>query len=162
MPGLGKTVEILSLILLNTDSERAGLPSYVSEELTCEVHPSGATLLVCPQAIIQQWQDEIERHAPTLRVFRYLGMKKHKSQDLDFTEINKNFDVVLCTFDILRVELAIAKKPVVHTTRRNAHKEDKDKINYRRSMLVSIDWLRVVVDEAREWLLCKDAFTRDR
>jgi len=140
---------MLSLILLNTDKERRKLPSYLLEKSGSMVQPSGQTLLVCPQAIVKQWQDEIERHAPTLRVLRYEGMSTTFPREINMKKFLKDYDIVLCTFDVLTAEVAIARKPVIHTTRGNSHKPEHERINYRRSLLVGVDWLRVIIDEAR-------------
>lgn len=143
-------MEVLSLILLNKDPDRRLQPSYLVEKSGSMVQPSGQTLLVCPQAIISQWQDEIERHAPSLRVLRYEGINKTFKKKVATEQIIRDYDIVLCTFDVLKAEVAIARKPVIHTTRGNSHKPEWDRISYDRSLLVSVDWLRVVIDEARK------------
>ena len=37
--------------------------------------PLAATIVVSPQAIAQQWLDEIEKHAPSIKVLLYRGVK---------------------------------------------------------------------------------------
>jgi len=148
--GLGKTVELLSLILLSQEPQRNSLPAYDAEWLATDVQPSNLTLLVCPLAIIGQWQDEITRHAPSLRVLRYSGMKTTYPKD-DGKEIERTirrFDVVLCDFDTMANDLAIARKPRLHHTRGQVARGNR--VTYRRSVLVGIEWLRVVLDEARK------------
>jgi len=148
--GLGKTVEVLSLILLSQEPERNLLPSYDAEFLANDVQPSSLTLLVCPQAIIGQWQDEINRHTPNLRVLRYLGMKASFPVETgrEIEDTINDYDIVLCDFDTLAADLDIAKKPRVHNTR--GAKARGGRVSYRRSVLVGIEWLRVVLDEARK------------
>lgn len=148
--GLGKTVEILSLILLNREPERNLLPVYDATWLAADVRPSGLTLLVCPQAIIGQWCEEIARHAPTLRVLRYSGMKTTYPKD-DGKEVErtiKRFDIVICDFDTMANDLTIARKPHLHNTRAQVARGGR--VAYRRSVLIGIEWLRVILDEARE------------
>lgn len=150
--GLGKTVEILSLILLSQEPERNTLPAYDAEWLAADVQPSNLTLLVCPLAIIGQWQDEITRHAPKLRVLRYSGMKTTYPKD-DGKEVERTirrYDIVLCDFDTMANDLAIARKPRLHHTRGQVARGNR--VTYRRSVLIGIEWLRVVLDEARECL----------
>jgi len=94
-PGLGKTLEIIALILLNPAPDRK--PSvkrwdpnaqlevkeikvndqylFVRIGLTCE-HQS--TLIVTPPALASQWVDELAAHAPTLKVLIYEGWAKVK------------------------------------------------------------------------------------
>jgi hypothetical protein len=88
--GLGKTLEVLSLILLRAysfdspnlhslsplpladqDPKRRKLPSFFNAITDSEVQPSGITLIVAPTAIVGQWQSEIERLTPKLKVLRY-------------------------------------------------------------------------------------------
>lgn len=148
--GLGKTVELLSLILLSQEPERNQLRAYDAEWLATDVQPSNLTLLVCPLAIIGQWADEITRHAPGLRVLRYAGMKTTYPKD-DGKEVErtiKRFDVVLCDFDTMASDLDIARKPRLHHTRAQVARGNR--VTYRRSVLVGIEWLRVILDEARE------------
>ncbi|BGP51473.1 hypothetical protein JCM10450v2_007415 [Rhodotorula kratochvilovae] len=140
--GLGKTVEALSLILIHGDKNRRKLPAYFNPVTDSEVQPSGLTLIIAPTAIVGQWASEIARLAPGLRVLRYEGVKglkdAHTAQYLA-----KRFDVVLTTFDVLRKEVAFARKPAQRGLR------NKREIRYRRSMLVELDFLRVLMDEAQ-------------
>ncbi|KAM4056022.1 ring finger domain-containing protein [Hirsutella rhossiliensis] len=76
--GLGKTLEVLGLILLN---------------------PRPTTLIVTPESLRQQWMSEIARHAPTLRVIHYPGCKK--TQDDDVGEAARQlaeYDIVITTY----------------------------------------------------------------
>lgn len=51
--------------------ERNDSPSYHSSTVESTVVPTHMTLVIAPAAIIGQWDDEIERHTPSLRVLRY-------------------------------------------------------------------------------------------
>ncbi|KAG8931842.1 hypothetical protein FRC02_002077 [Tulasnella sp. 418] len=73
-PGLGKTVESLALILLNSP-RRLG-SSWFDETAEIEVRPVKGTLIVTPPTLYQQWLEELEKHAPTLRVYHYNGWLK--------------------------------------------------------------------------------------
>ncbi|MCO5601877.1 hypothetical protein L7F22_056003 [Adiantum nelumboides] len=50
--GLGKTVEVFALILLNQSPERSSLPSYFSESLSTDVNPVSTTLIVAPETLL--------------------------------------------------------------------------------------------------------------
>ncbi|BGP35067.1 hypothetical protein JCM10296v2_006897 [Rhodotorula toruloides] len=140
--GLGKTVEALSLILLHSDPKRRKLPSYYNPISDSDVRPSGLTLIIAPTAIVGQWESEIARLTPGLRVLRYQGiMSLTKAWDAAY--VVRKFDLVLTTFDVLRKEVAFARKPVQRGLR------NKREIRYRRSILVEIDFLRVMMDEAQ-------------
>lgn len=140
--GLGKTVEALSLILLHSDPKRRKLPVYYNPISDSDVRPSGLTLIIAPTAIVGQWEAEIARLTPGLRVLRYQGiMSLNKAWDAAY--VVRKFDLVLTTFDVLRKEVAFARKPVQRGLR------NKREIRYRRSILVEIDFLRVMMDEAQ-------------
>ncbi|KAM0747530.1 hypothetical protein T439DRAFT_328769 [Meredithblackwellia eburnea MCA 4105] len=142
--GLGKTIEVISLILLHRAPERNLLPSYFDPQLDSIVQPSGVTLIIAPAAIIAQWYSEIQKHAPTLRVLRYESIKSIKDT-MTARVIASQFDVIITTFDVLRREVVFARKPherALRSGRENRHQ-------YRRSLLVQLEFLRVIMDEAQ-------------
>ncbi|BGP19791.1 hypothetical protein JCM10213_003100 [Rhodosporidiobolus nylandii] len=140
--GLGKTVEVLSLILLHKDPKRHRLPAYKNPVTDSDVQPTGLTLVIAPAAIVGQWQSEIERLTPGLRVLRYEGLKSLTDKQTA-SVIAKKYDILLTTFDVLRKEVAFARKPVQKGLR------NKREVRYRRSLLVEIDFLRIIMDEAQ-------------
>ncbi|GAA5969948.1 hypothetical protein JCM21900_002450 [Sporobolomyces salmonicolor] len=140
--GLGKTVMTTALILLHRSPERRKLPSYFNPQTDAQVQPTGLTLIIAPTAIIGQWGTELTKLAPGLRVLRYDGIKSIKDTQT-VAHIAKSYDVVLTTYDVLRREVAIARKPHARSLR------NKREIRYRRSMLVEMDFLRVIMDEAQ-------------
>ncbi|KAI5289470.1 hypothetical protein KEM52_000779, partial [Ascosphaera acerosa] len=143
--GLGKTVEIITLIALHTrDLDR----SYPHHSLTANdgrpLVMSGATLIIAPVAILRQWESEFAKHAPDLAVFVYRGIAHHEgSHELAFVESMAGFDVVLTTYDVLSGELHYSTEPPDRNLRH------KKKNPLRRSPLVQISWWRVCLDEAQ-------------
>ncbi|MBI4550402.1 MAG: ATP-dependent helicase [Candidatus Omnitrophica bacterium] len=101
--GLGKTVQLLALLA----GERA--------ERAC-----GPALLVCPASVVGNWQREIERFTPSLRVLVHHGGERMKERDLDAAA--KSADVVLTTY-------TLAWKDQEHLAR--------------------VEWEEVVLDEAQ-------------
>ncbi len=80
--GLGKTIQVIALLLnfkqVNTKT--------------------AATLIVVPLTVIFNWENEIKRFAPSLKVLSYRGQKSERE------EMAKNFhlnDVVLMSYGIL-------------------------------------------------------------
>ena len=107
--GLGKTLEILGLILLHKR------PDFREEKRAEDEHglmKSAATLIVTPESLRQQWITEIATHAPNLRVIHYQGCRK-----LEDNEENKvvdelaDYDVVITTYSTLSQELHFARDP---------------------------------------------------
>ncbi|KAK9860434.1 hypothetical protein WJX84_003222 [Apatococcus fuscideae] len=97
--GLGKTVDVIALMLLHPPpSPSAALSGQEAAhaELGLDAADAGAvaartqdtaanTLIVCPGGILQQWQTEIERHAPGLKLEVYGGLRWHRclAADMD-------------------------------------------------------------------------------
>ncbi|KAJ7026292.1 SNF2 family N-terminal domain-containing protein [Mycena alexandri] len=76
-PGLGKTLEIISLLLLNPASpdRHPGVKRW-DPEANVEVKAVKTTLIVTPPALASQWIDELKLHAPSLKVLVYEGWNK--------------------------------------------------------------------------------------
>lgn len=128
------------------DKKRRKLAAYFNPVTDSDVQPSGLTLIIAPTAIVGQWQAEIARLAPALRVLRYEGVKALQDAQ-SAAHVAKRFDIVLTTFDVLRKEVVFARKPAQRGLR------NKREIRYRRSLLVELDFLRVVMDEAQMCVL---------
>lgn len=140
--GLGKTVEMISLMCLNrrplTLNERG--PSIDSNGLL----ESRATLIITPPAILEQWKQEIETHAPGLRVLHYTGIPRNsKSSDEELAKTVADNDVVLTTYNVLAREVHYAGD----APKRNLRHEKK--FETRKTPLVQISWWRVCLDEAQ-------------
>ncbi|KAG6884047.1 hypothetical protein C0993_001835, partial [Termitomyces sp. T159_Od127] len=76
-PGLGKTLESISLILLNpAPPERNPTVTKWDPEARLEVKAIRTTLIVTPPALASQWADELAAHAPSLKVLKYDGWSK--------------------------------------------------------------------------------------
>ncbi|KAI5290869.1 hypothetical protein KEM54_000189 [Ascosphaera aggregata] len=143
--GLGKTVEIISLICLHT-RERGR--AYGHHDLVASdgrrLIESGATLIVTPSVILAQWRYEFEKHAPELMVFFYEGINRHEeSSEKELLHKMAEYDVVLTTYNILRGEIHYSEDPPDRFFRL------KKKNPPRRSPLVQISWWRVCLDEAQ-------------
>lgn len=139
--GLGKTVELISLISLH---RRTQAPiQFVDDYTGTEVTSCNATLIITPPTILEQWKSEIARHAPDLKVFHYTGLK---GEDKDVEIIQRHFmehDIVLTTYTVLAAEIHYAQE----APKRNLRREKV--YVQRRSPLVSLSWWRVCLDEAQ-------------
>ncbi|KAJ5947017.1 hypothetical protein N7466_000032 [Penicillium verhagenii] len=135
--GLGKTVEIIALVSLNRRSIQLKLDSDGLRE-------SGATLIITPPAILEQWRQEFQQHAPELRVHHYTGIKRVQegSDDLTIEELAE-FDVVLTTYNV------IAREVYYTDTAPKRNLRHQKRFEPRKSPLVRISWWRVCLDEAQ-------------
>ena len=139
--GLGKTVEMITLMCLN----RRLLTLNAGEQKNSNgLVESGATLIVTPPSILEQWKQEIENHCPALSVFHYCGLSRHQTtSDEDLVQMLVKHDVVLTTYNTLSLE--------VHYTRDapNRNLRYEKRFEPRKSPLVKISWWRVCLDEAQ-------------
>ena len=79
--GLGKTVQAIAML--------------ASEREDGEIGP---TLVVCPMSVVAQWEAELERFAPSLRVHRHHGSVRLSGPEL--ADAARASDVVVTSYDI--------------------------------------------------------------
>lgn len=142
--GLGKTVEMISLITLNKRS--GNLPVSVFDQFTGQnVRPTSATLIIAPPAIALQWISEISKHAPFLKVMHYQGLKAHSklspSQLLDALVAS---DIVISSYGVLASEINFTPLNPERTSQRHPSKYPRPK-----TPLMALQFWRVVMDEAQ-------------
>lgn len=89
--GLGKTLQVITTLL-----------KYKEEGLLADKK----ALVVAPTGLLTNWQAEIEKFAPALRVHIYHGAKR---------KINEDFDVLLTSYGIARSEAQVLKKLSWHS-----------------------------------------------
>ena len=144
--GLGKTVEIISLMLLHRQLQPIGV-SIFDEYTASDVVRSRSTLIITPPAILDQWRRELSVHCPSLKVMHYLGFKNEGlNRDRSAEEVLQmllEHDVVLVTYNEVAADFHFAdEKP-----QRNLRHEKK--YAPMRSPLIRIQWWRCVLDEAQ-------------
>ncbi|KAA8905574.1 SNF2 family N-terminal domain-containing protein [Sphaerosporella brunnea] len=139
--GLGKTVELVALLCLHRRKCVSGETVHDSC-VDRKVKASAATLIITPPSILRQWQNEIARHAPDLKVSIYEGIKKSKDPESQLEEF-LGYDVVLTTYSVLAAEVHFAQSP----PERNMRYQKVYQVP--RSPLVEIQWWRVCLDEAQ-------------
>ncbi|PWN53738.1 hypothetical protein IE53DRAFT_309679 [Violaceomyces palustris] len=144
--GLGKTVEVAALILLNPDESRSRQPTYYDSGNDIQVQPCKTTLIVAPETLRQQWVDELALHTPELLIYSYRGRVKAEKdvpEGKSWAEWARSFDVIITSFAVLSQELQTAKK-APERSMRQARKYERP-----RSPLIQLDFLRVVMDEVQ-------------
>lgn len=143
--GLGKTVELIAL--MNHHKRQIPEGDVFDAYTGTRVKPSGATLIISPPSLLDQWLSELERHAPELTVKMYSGIPSpsaSKEAHEDATAENiMQYDVVLSTYAVLAREIHFAA-PRPDRSLRHAKRHEA-----RKSPLVQISWWRVCLDEAQ-------------
>jgi E3 ubiquitin-protein ligase SHPRH len=142
--GLGKTLEVIALVLLHRRPES---PIMVFDPfLGRELLTTSATLIVAPSSLLDQWLSELNRHAPSLKVVYYPGIRK-LAKRMDGEELSaENLaqqDVVITTYEVLRTEIWAAEDEPGRSMR-NERQYERTK-----SPLVQLSWWRVCIDEAQ-------------
>ncbi|KAI1647251.1 SNF2 family N-terminal domain-containing protein [Daldinia loculata] len=138
--GLGKTVETIALICMH---RRDNLPHLDSNTAQNE-RPSGATLIVTPTTLKNQWVSEFKKHAPHLLVMVYEGLKGVSEDEQRLVSELVNHDVVITTYNVLQTEIHYAAEPPSRSMRHER------KYHRPKSPLTQISWWRVCLDEAQQ------------
>ncbi|OXT16071.1 ATP-dependent helicase [Bacillus sp. OG2] len=84
--GLGKTVQLISYLLKVREQEQ-----------------DGASLIICPTSVLGNWQKEIERFAPDLKVYLHYGQNRLKGQM--FAEEAERADIILTSYGLTHMDL---------------------------------------------------------
>ncbi|CAN1797385.1 DNA repair protein RAD5B [Linum perenne] len=118
--GLGKTVMTIALLLARPSRGSSVWQNSIPDR------PRGGTLIVCPMALLHQWKDELETHSMpgSISVFVHYGGEK-----MNNSRLISGYDVILTTFGVLS----------------SAYKQVS---TWQNSIFHSVDWFRVVLDEA--------------
>ncbi len=80
--GLGKTVQVLAFLLSLRESG----------------HSQAADLVVVPRSLLVNWQREVEKFTPGLKVLTYFGPNRPAPETFD------NYDLILTTYGVMRVD----------------------------------------------------------
>ncbi|KAJ7096037.1 SNF2 family N-terminal domain-containing protein [Mycena epipterygia] len=114
--GVGKTIQATTRVVDAPLSKRDAEDGWKK-----------ATLVVCPLALVQQWDDEIKKLTVGLNVLQYHGPKRHM-----VAHRLPDADIVLTTYGIVCSE----------------HSEVNPGDTKKGSVLFTAKWLRIILDEA--------------
>ena len=103
--GLGKTIQFIALLLHEKELSRK------------EILPN---LLVVPMSVLPNWEDEILKFAPNLKIYTHHGARSSSLEELKYK--SKNVDLVITTYSIMQ-------------------RDEK--------LLSEIEWKRIALDEAQ-------------
>ena len=143
--GLGKTVEMITLICLHRRRFDQNNGNGAALDDQAGLTQSGATLIISPPSILEQWKQEIQTHAPSLHVIHYEGIQRHQN-DYDNEQLVRELsscDVVVTTYNVLAKEIYYAEETPERSLR------NRKRFPPRKTPLVQISWWRVCLDEAQ-------------
>lgn len=119
--GLGKTVELIAFLLREREHEgETGKETEPAKEECRAKGPLQPALLICPMSVAGNWQKELERFAPSLRVLVHHGQNRLTGPGFQQEATGK--DVVITTY-------ALAQRDEEH--------------------LSAVSWSHVILDEAQ-------------
>lgn len=84
--GLGKTIQMIAYFLSVKEREKLDSPH----------------LIICPTSVIGNWQKEIERFAPCLKVKLYYGSNRAKGEE--FASEMKDADIVITSYGLAQAD----------------------------------------------------------
>lgn len=110
--GLGKTLQTITL-LQKTINERRKKPIEKIQENKSDLFDfqednnfaSKPSLVICPVSLIHNWENELKKFSPNLKVLIYHGYKRHAK-----IKYIKNNDIILTGYGIVRNDIEIFKK----------------------------------------------------
>ncbi|CAR30902.1 ZYRO0E05192p [Zygosaccharomyces rouxii] len=147
--GLGKTIEILSLILLNQRNLSDIPRTFIAEDGKTILRTS-TTLIICPNAILQQWINEVESHTNDMSIFHYKGflpVKKFFKTDNIWEIVDQlsHYDIVITSYNVVSTEVHYAEYNASSRPRRSTCP-----IKYDYSSPLSLmQFFRIILDEVQ-------------
>ncbi|OBZ74793.1 putative ATP-dependent helicase IRC20 [Grifola frondosa] len=176
-PGLGKTLECITLIMLNPSIGRNPKNMRWDPNARVNVKEIKTTLIVTPSSLAPQWTDELANHAPSLKVLIYDGwttvpvpiteggvvserLQRGKSKRMDgaVTPMDVDEEVLDWCAYVNRFDVCITTYNVLQqdlgVARPPPDRPRRSFVQYRnvehqRSPLVMCEWYRVIMDEVQ-------------
>jgi SNF2 family DNA or RNA helicase len=114
--GLGKTLQTLTLLLKlkrkqngiivrNPIAINGQLDLFAQQFEPVEVNSQPASLIVLPTSLVHNWDNEIRKFTPSLKVYKYVGSQRNKS--LNMNQLTSVYDVILTTYGTVRNDIKI-------------------------------------------------------
>jgi len=102
--GLGKTVQTLSLLLFEKENSKKTMPAFdengMGDLFAQDEKKAVASLIVLPTSLVHNWQNEIQKFAPSLKVYLHVGSNRRRSGN--FQGLIDYYDVFLTTYGTIR------------------------------------------------------------
>ncbi|WP_230474395.1 DEAD/DEAH box helicase [Calidifontibacillus erzurumensis] len=84
--GLGKTVQMITYFLYVKEHEKPQMPA----------------LIICPTSVLGNWQKELEKFAPSLKVYLHYGSARKKGDEL--RTLVEDYDIVITTYGLAAID----------------------------------------------------------
>jgi SNF2 family DNA or RNA helicase len=102
--GLGKTIQTLALLQYNNENLPSVNRKISGEKLTLFEDPAQkfTSLIIVPASLIYNWENEIKRFVPGMKICSYKGNQRKKS-----TSYFHGFDIILSSYHTVRQDIDI-------------------------------------------------------
>ena len=102
--GLGKTIQTLALLQYNKENIAPVERPEISPELTLfkNTEQKLTSLIVVPASLIYNWENEISRFVPEIKVYCYKGNQRKKS-----TSYFQNYDIIISSYHTIRQDIEL-------------------------------------------------------
>jgi SNF2 family DNA or RNA helicase len=109
--GLGKTIQTLALLQHNKENMIPNLKNDISGDLTLFTNTETllTSLIIVPASLIYNWENEIRRFAPAMKVISYKGNLRKKT-----TTYFPGFDIILSSYHTIRQDIDLISKFKFH------------------------------------------------
>lgn len=135
--GLGKTIQWITYLLAikeeakhAIENEALAIATASSPSADSPIRQATPSLLICPTSVLGNWQMELKRFAPTLKVHLHYGPQRLKGEQFVEYLVDEQIDLVLTSYNLSHLD------------------EDE---------LVAINWNSICLDEAQN---IKNAYTK--
>ncbi len=100
--GLGKTIQALAMLQHNRETLVPAAHGNISREPSLfDMYEERMTsLIIVPASLIYNWENEIKRFIPGMKVYSYKGNQRKKS-----TDYFHNFDIILSSYHTIRQDI---------------------------------------------------------
>jgi len=109
--GLGKTIQTITLLdyIYSKSKKKETLPTQEGQLSLFSILESTlpASLIVVPKSLLHNWQNELKKFAPDLKVYVYAGNKRIKTKDIE--KIFNFYQVVIISYSIVRTDIDYLK-----------------------------------------------------
>lgn len=103
--GLGKTIQTLALLQYNKETYE----SILKVDQESDSNTRLTSLIIVPASLIYNWENEIKRFVPSLKVCSYKGNQRKKS-----TSYFRNYDIILSSYHTVRQDVELISSYSFH------------------------------------------------
>ena len=110
--GLGKTIQTLALLQHNKENIIAPERPEIESDLTLFGNQTGTrltSLVIVPASLIYNWENEIKRFVPEMKVYSHKGNQRKKAASWF-----QNFDIVLSSYHTIRQDIELISSYSFH------------------------------------------------